>query len=147
MFLRAVRPVALGARSIANVPGRRHASTQGSPLTLNTEVTGGGAQQKSPFFEEREHIHEHARGAADLWRKISLYVAIPAAVIAYLNVRNLEQEHHEHLEHIKEENGGELPERVVYDFNNIRKKEFPWGRESLFFNPKTNISAAEGEDE
>jgi len=32
-------------------------------------------------------------------------------------------EHHAHVEHIKHENGGELPERVVYPYFNKRDRD------------------------
>ncbi|KAJ9096559.1 hypothetical protein QFC20_006417 [Naganishia adeliensis] len=37
-------------------------------------------------------------------------------------VKQVEDEHHHHLQHLKEENGGELPERPVYPYMNIRNK-------------------------
>ena len=55
------------------------------------------------------------------------------AIIAW--VRNVEAEHAEHQEHIKEENGGQLPEVPAYEYMNKRLKAFPWGPNSLFFNP------------
>ena len=50
-------------------------------------------------------------------------------------VYNAEVEHAAHIEHIKAENGGELPETPAYDFINRRSKPYPWGPNSLFFNP------------
>jgi len=50
-------------------------------------------------------------------------------------VRNVEGEHAAHIEHIKEENGGALPEQPEYDYMNKRVKPFPWGLNTLFFNP------------
>jgi len=50
-------------------------------------------------------------------------------------VYNAEAEHAAHIEHIKEENGGELPENPAYDFINRRSKPYPWGPNSLFYNP------------
>lgn len=38
----------------------------------------------------------------------------PPVIIALLNAKNLAAEHEAHIEHMKEENGGELPERIVY---------------------------------
>lgn len=37
-----------------------------------------------------------------------------AVIVGYLNATSMMKEHEAHAEHIKEENGGELPERVVY---------------------------------
>ena len=53
--------------------------------------------------------------------------------VAY--VRNLEMEHAAHIEHLKHEHGGEIP-KPEYSYLNHRAKPFPWGNNSLFFNPK-----------
>lgn len=57
------------------------------------------------------------------------------ALVCIAWVRKVETEHAEHIEHIKEENGGELPEVPVYDYLHKREKPFPWGFNTLFFNP------------
>ncbi|KAF8585579.1 mitochondrial cytochrome c oxidase subunit VIa, partial [Ramaria rubella] len=77
----------------------------------------------------------------DLWRKISLYVCAPATLVCVAWVRNVEAEHTNHLEHIKEENGGELPETPQYDYLHKRAKPFPWGMNSLFYNPHVNFES------
>ncbi|BGP72859.1 hypothetical protein RTBOTA2_004747 [Rhodotorula toruloides] len=126
-----------------------------------------GAEDTNAFIASRKAVEEHAKHSADLWRKITYYVAFPAVIVAALNAKSLASEHEAHLEHIKEENGGELPERIVYpctsdsvsdgrqrdwrktqdadsvveavlDFNK-REKDFPWGDNTLFYNPKVNI--------
>ena len=51
-------------------------------------------------------------------------------------MRNVEAEHAAHIEHEKHENGGELPEIPAYEYMNKRQKPFPWGMNSLFYNPK-----------
>ncbi|KAI9512831.1 COX6A, subunit VIa of cytochrome c oxidase, partial [Russula earlei] len=66
-----------------------------------------------------------------LTRVASLTLAV--AVIAW--VRNVEAEHAEHEEHLKKEHGGHLPEVPGYDYLNKRVKPYPWGPNSLFFNP------------
>lgn len=48
----------------------------------------------------------------------------------------VEKEHAEHVHHEKEANGGELPSIPEYEFLNRRVKPFPWGNNSLFFNPE-----------
>ncbi|KAM0787296.1 hypothetical protein ACM66B_007072 [Microbotryomycetes sp. NB124-2] len=94
------------------------------------------------FLEERAHTAQHAAKSGELWRKITIYVAVPCIAVGYLNARNMMKEHEAHLEHIKEENGGELPERVVYHFNIRNKIEFPWGTpNTLFYNPHVNVPA------
>ena len=58
-----------------------------------------------------------------------------AAILATLWVRRVEAEHAEHAEHIKAEHGGEMRAIPDYEYLNKRGKPFPWGRNSLFFNP------------
>ncbi|BGP00459.1 Cytochrome c oxidase subunit 6A [Rhodotorula toruloides] len=98
-----------------------------------------GAEDTNAFIASRKAVEEHAKHSADLWRKITYYVAFPAVIVAALNAKSLASEHEAHLEHIKEENGGELPERIVYPYFNKREKDFPWGDNTLFYNPKVNI--------
>ncbi|KAE8254604.1 hypothetical protein A4X13_0g3351 [Tilletia indica] len=95
------------------------------------------------FVNERKHAADHAGKSADLWRKISLYVCIPGAAVIGVYIYGIEAEHIHHRDHEIHENGGELPERVMYDYNNIRKRSFPWGQQSLFFNPKANYPSEE----
>ncbi|KAA1115129.1 Cytochrome c oxidase subunit 6A, mitochondrial [Puccinia graminis f. sp. tritici] len=90
-------------------------------------ATAGGDALGEAFVKEREAIKSHAASSSELWRKITYYVAFPSIVLALVNAYNLAKEHEHHLEHIKEENGGELPERIHYDYLNIRNKSFPWG--------------------
>lgn len=40
--------------------------------------------------------------------------AVLSLISVYSTLSNLMAEHEAHVEHIKEENGGKLPERVVY---------------------------------
>ncbi|KAL8914141.1 MAG: hypothetical protein Q9171_001136 [Xanthocarpia ochracea] len=74
------------------------------------------------FNRERMAVKQHAAASSDLWRKLSLYVAVPALIIAALNAKNLWDEHWEHWEHMPP-----LEERVEYDYMNIRTKKFFWG--------------------
>ncbi|KAF8202974.1 cytochrome c oxidase, subunit VIa [Pholiota molesta] len=83
-------------------------------------------------------LQHHAAEASDLWRKISFYVAIPSIIVCTAWVYNAEAEHKAHIEHIKEENGGHLPEPPAYDYMNRRSKPYPWGPNTLFFNPEVN---------
>jgi hypothetical protein len=48
-------------------------------------------------------------------------------------------EHKAHAEHEREANGGELPEVPAYEHLNRRVKPFPWGMNSLFFNPEVRL--------
>lgn len=51
--------------------------------------------------------------------------------------KQIEDEHAAHMEHEKHEKHGE-PE-VVYHYMNKRQKPFPWGMNSLFFNPEVRL--------
>jgi len=53
-------------------------------------------------------------------------------------VYKVETEHAAHEEHVKEANGGEMPETPPYAYLNMRRKPFPWGNNTLFFNPHVN---------
>ena len=88
-------------------------------------------------------IRDSAGKSAELWRKISLYVLIPGAVVLGAYMYKIESEHHAHHEHILEENDGQLPERPDYEYVNMKSRNFPWGQQSLFFNPKVNYPAPE----
>jgi len=90
------------------------------------------------YLAEDKALAHHAAQASNLWRKISFYVCVPAIATCTAWVYNVESEHAAHLEHIKEENGGELPETPEFDFLNRRMKPFPWGMNALFYNPHAN---------
>lgn len=55
-------------------------------------------------------------------------------------MRNVEAEHAEHVEHIKAEHDGHLPDIPQYEYMNRRLKPYPWGMNSLFFNPHVSRS-------
>ncbi|KAF8811662.1 hypothetical protein BYT27DRAFT_7252631 [Phlegmacium glaucopus] len=55
-----------------------------------------------------------------LWRKISFYVCVPAIAICVAWAYNAEAEHSAHVEHIKEESGGVLPDAHAHDAINRR---------------------------
>lgn len=77
--------------------------------------------------------------------------------VCALWVRNVEAEHGAHQAHLLEENGGKLPEPPAYEYLNRRRKSsflaacmpvlifiadggpFPWGVNTLFFNPKVRL--------
>jgi hypothetical protein len=58
----------------------------------------------------------------DTWRKLSIWVAIPALIISGVNAWRLWNEHWEHQAHLPP-----VEERTEYPFMNIRNKAFPWG--------------------
>jgi cytochrome c oxidase subunit 6a len=57
-------------------------------------------------------------------------------ITSSINAYKLYEEHHEHQKHHPKE-------WVRYPYLNLRAKDFFWGKESLFFNPETNLSASE----
>lgn len=54
-------------------------------------------------------------------------------------VYNVETEHAAHEDPLIEENNGTLPQPPPYPYLNRRVKPFPWGNNSLFFNPKVSF--------
>ncbi|KAL8826783.1 MAG: hypothetical protein Q9191_003582 [Dirinaria sp. TL-2023a] len=106
---------------------QRFASSGGQP-----PLTGAA---DNAFNRERAAVKKHAAESSDLWRKIILYVSIPALILATINARNLWVEHWEHVKHKPP-----LEERIYYPYQNIRTKAFPWGDgdHTLFWNDKVN---------
>ncbi|KAI0788646.1 cytochrome c oxidase, subunit VIa [Abortiporus biennis] len=97
-----------------------------------------GSVAKSKYHEELAALQAHAGETTEMWRKISFFVCIPAIVVTGIWVYKVEAEHAEHDAHLRAEHGGELPEVPAYEYLNKRSKPFPWGNNSLFFNPKYN---------
>ena len=58
----------------------------------------------------------------DTWRKGSIYIVIPALIIAGVNAWRLWDEHWEHKAHEPP-----VSERTEYPYMNIRTKNYPWG--------------------
>ncbi|OAA63299.1 cytochrome c oxidase subunit [Niveomyces insectorum RCEF 264] len=94
-----------------------------------------GAAGENAFVRERRAVQEHAAQSANLWRKISIFVCIPALIGAGANAYYLWNEHWEHWSHLPP-----LEERVEYPYQNIRSKNFSWGDgdKTLFWNDKVN---------
>ncbi|KAI8982133.1 cytochrome c oxidase, subunit VIa [Mycotypha africana] len=110
-----------------------------SQLTASLKRAGVRFQTtgvQNEFFTQREAVKHHAADAAATWKKISIFVCIPALAAAGFNAYNLYQKHHEHLAHHPKE-------WVKYPYINFRGRDFFWGKESLFFNPKVNLSAVD----
>jgi len=129
------------SRRIARAPPRFHAKPRN--FTAATEKNVAETESFQKYLQEDKALQHHAAEASDLWRKISFYVCVPAIAVCVAWVYNTETEHAAHVEHIKEENGGELPETPAFDYMNRRAKPFPWGPNSLFFNPHTNKDMAD----
>ncbi|EIW86815.1 mitochondrial cytochrome c oxidase subunit VIa [Coniophora puteana RWD-64-598 SS2] len=116
-----------------------------SAVRTRQGVRGYSQAHGGDYFAQREAVRAHADSTTQLWRRISFYVCFPVTAVVIAWVRNAEAEHAEHLAHLKEENGGKLPEVPNYDYLNKRVKPYPWGMNSLFFNPHVNkdLSASE----
>jgi hypothetical protein len=61
-----------------------------------------------------------------------------AVITGGIWVYKVEKEHNEHLDHLRAENGGTLTQPPNYEYLNRRVKPFPWGMNSLFFNPEVH---------
>ncbi|KAF2724645.1 cytochrome c oxidase subunit VIa [Polychaeton citri CBS 116435] len=104
---------------------------------LSSSVTGQplkGATDNA-FNRERDAVKAHAAATSDTWRKLSIFVVIPAVVIASVNAYRLWTEHWEHKAHEPP-----LEEQTEYPYQNIRTKNFFWGDgdKTFFWNPKVN---------
>lgn len=72
------------------------------------------------------------------FRKICSSLLVVLVALAW--VYHTEKEHAEHNAHLMHENDGKLPDPPAYQYLNVRVKPFPWGPNSLFFNPKVRLS-------
>ncbi|KAK8234191.1 putative cytochrome c oxidase subunit VIa [Phyllosticta capitalensis] len=77
------------------------------------------------FNRERAAVKHHAAESSELWRKLS-YLAL--------------NEHWEHAAHAPP-----MEERVEYDYQNIRTKNYFWGDgdKTIFWNDKVNYHKKE----
>ncbi|KAF2176174.1 COX6A-domain-containing protein [Zopfia rhizophila CBS 207.26] len=91
--------------------------------------------EDNEFNRERARIKAHAAESGETWRKLSLYVAIPALIIAGVNAKLRWDAHWEHVAH-----GPALEDKPEYAYQNIRTKNFWWGDgdKTLFWNDKVN---------
>ncbi|KAF9975929.1 Cytochrome c oxidase subunit 6A, mitochondrial [Actinomortierella ambigua] len=90
------------------------------------------AAESNPWLAERIARKEHAGPSAETWRKISIFVCMPAIVASTANAYRLYAEHQEHMAH-------HPPEKIKYPYMRLRARAFPWGDDSLFFNPAVNM--------
>ncbi|KAI4527392.1 mitochondrial cytochrome c oxidase subunit VIa [Schizophyllum commune Tattone D] len=124
------RNVARSSLRAARPMGRR------GYLTPNPEA----AEQ---FVARQKAVEQHAAETTDLWRKVSFYVCIPAMLLCGAYVYKKETDHLAHLEHLRHENDGVLPQPPEYEYLNMRRKPYPWGKNSLFFNPEVQKNLEE----
>ncbi|KAI9312895.1 cytochrome c oxidase, subunit VIa [Dichotomocladium elegans] len=120
----------MASRGIFNSRLARFAQRSGLRYTSSTP------QYTSEFAVQREAVKHHAAESAATWKKITLFVCIPALLGTGINAYNLYAAHAEHQKHHPHE-------WVHYPYMNWRVKDFFWGKDSLFFNPAVNHSAAE----
>ncbi|KAG9046046.1 Cytochrome c oxidase subunit 6A, mitochondrial [Tulasnella sp. UAMH 9824] len=113
---------------------RLYSSTPVAPPTGGSGVAAAGTPNE--WVAKRNAVQAHAAQTAGMWKKIFFYVCAPGLVVAAVYTKRVEDEHHAHMEHLKHERGDEpLPE---YSYMNKRQKPFPWGMNTLFFNPEVN---------
>jgi len=119
----------------------RRAASRAAPRSTRSVVVDAAPKD---WATKREAVIHHAKDTTDLWRKISFYACLPGIAACYVWVQKVESEHAKHQEHLMAENDGHIPFPPDYDYLNTRAKPFPWGKNSLFFNPHTNkdLSAA-----
>lgn len=124
----------------AAVPRFASRSIAVSRRALSTNAVGSmkpNPEIAKEFISKREHSFEHAGQSTNLWRKITLFGCIPSSIVLGIYMYQIESEHAHHHQHVLEENDG-LPERPDYEYVNIKRRAFPWGQQTLFFNPKVN---------
>lgn len=137
----------------AAVPRFASRSIAVSRRSLSTNAVGAmkpNPESAKEFISKREHAFEHAGRAykanisesTNLWRKITLFGCIPGSIVLGIYMYQVESEHAHHHEHVLEENDG-LPERPDYEYVNIKRRAYPWGQQTLFFNPKVNYPSPE----
>ncbi|KIK70881.1 hypothetical protein GYMLUDRAFT_150285 [Collybiopsis luxurians FD-317 M1] len=108
--------------------------------TLRRFSTETPVPGKNAYLANIEAVEHHAAETTDLWRKISWYVCIPAIAVCSAWVYNIEMEHKAHQEHERSENDGHISFPPSYEYLNVRRKPFPWGPNSLFYNPEVCCS-------
>ncbi|KAH8120459.1 mitochondrial cytochrome c oxidase subunit VIa [Phellopilus nigrolimitatus] len=134
-------------RTVARAAPRRAVRSRGfaAHAEHSEEIIIEGNPSKE-WLKNKADVEHHAAETTELWRKISFFVAVPTTILALLWVRRVENEHAEHQAHIKAEHGGEVPPVPEYHYLNKRAKPFPWGMNSLFFNPHANKDMNEAEE-
>jgi len=110
--------------------GRRNYSSEAPQEFVGAE--------NNEFNRERARIAAHGAESGELWRKLSIYVAIPCIIVASVNAKVRWDAHWEHVAHEEHENP--RAERPEYSYQNIRTKNFFWGDgdKTAFWNDKVN---------
>ncbi|CAA9965652.1 hypothetical protein CFE70_008632 [Pyrenophora teres f. teres 0-1] len=120
-------------QAIARAPARAGRRTYSS----ESPKQFAGAEDNE-FNRERAHIAQHAAESGELWRKLTIYVAIPCIIVASVNAKIRWDAHWEHVAHEEHENP--RSERPEYPYQNIRTKNYFWGDgdKTAFWNDKVN---------
>ncbi|KAF8470762.1 cytochrome c oxidase-like protein [Kalaharituber pfeilii] len=106
--------------SIRNLVFRSARSTQRPGFIVKPKARR--ASKENPFLRERKELKEHAAKNADFWRKMALYVSIPALTVAGFNAWKLWNQHWAHQATLPPDT-----KRVEYSYQNIRAKNYFWG--------------------
>ncbi|KAG8829928.1 Cytochrome c oxidase subunit 6A, mitochondrial [Serendipita sp. 400] len=96
------------------------------------------------FLSKKEAVKHHAAHTTSLWKNISIFACVPVIIGAGYYVYDLEQKHAAHKAEHPHEYIGSSPPTIrrsstnpskEYPYLNRRPRQFPWGPNSLFFNP------------
>ncbi|KAF2709813.1 COX6A-domain-containing protein, partial [Pleomassaria siparia CBS 279.74] len=113
-----------------------------APLRLrrpySSETTKLYGAEDNEFNRERARMNDHAGESGEFWRKLCVFVAIPALALGAGNAYLRWNAHWEHVAHEEHENP--RAERPEYPYQNIRTKNFWWGDgdKTAFWNDKVN---------
>ncbi|KAG8764991.1 Cytochrome c oxidase subunit 6A, mitochondrial [Serendipita sp. 397] len=117
------RPSAL--RVVRSLRASTRASTRKYAMVPAPEP---GFPTGEEFLSKKEAVKHHAAHTTSLWKNISIFACVPVIIGAGYYVYDLEQKHAAHK--------AEHPhEYIEYPYLNRRPRQFPWGPNSLFFNP------------
>lgn len=115
------------------------------PHALKPAFGAGDKEAARTFKQSLEATQHHAKETTGLWKKITVFVAIPAIALAAVNTYFVEAEHARHREHLKHVPDSDWPKD--YEFQNIRTKPFFWGDgdKTMFWNPVVNRNVSHDE--
>lgn len=120
------------------VIGQRFSSTVADASKFQSKRLVPNPEKAKAYINTYTETREHAKSTFDLWRKVSIWVCIPALLASAVNTYFIEAEHAKHRAHDAEIPDEErLPE---FDYQNIRSKKYFWGDgdKTLFWNPEVN---------
>jgi len=136
------RRLAFASRGLLRGGARRNFSVQVADLDANKRgIPIPSMPAGEEFLKAKAAIKEHAIHTTALWRRISIFVCLPTIALGLYWVIDQEKKHKEHIAH-------HPPEYTPYSYLNRRVKDFPWGKNSLFFNPHAQQDMSKvGEEE